>query len=96
MRQMNFKLWLESEADDNYVRWKDIITGYLNLDPQNGLSQPLNTFNSNNLKEKLKGLGEFGKLPVDVQQKVLGMIDGPQGTVGDLVRMIAGEPRINV
>lgn len=90
---MNFKTWL-FEFDD-YSRWKSVLLGYLNLDPTNGLSQTLDTMNKPNLKRRLQGLGEFAKLPADVQQKVFGFIDGPQsGTVGDLIRQIAGEPRL--
>lgn len=89
---MRFKKWLE-DSEDNFSHWKDIILGYLGLNDENGLSQSLDTFNPEQLREKLQGLGEFSKLSPETQQKVLGMIDGVQGgTVGDLIRVMAGEP----
>ncbi len=88
---VNFKMWLE-DTEDNFSHWKDIILGYLNLDQENGLSQTLDTFDSQHLKEKLQGLGEFTKLSPDTQNKVMSMIDGPQGgTVGDLIRQMSSE-----
>jgi len=90
---MNFKLWLE--LADDYSKWKEIILGYFDLDPHNGLSQTIDTLNKNNFKQKLQSLGEFAKLPNHTQQRVLAFVDGEQpGTIGDLVRQIAGEPRI--
>jgi hypothetical protein len=89
---INFKLWL-TEEEDAFSKWKGILLGYLNLDPNNGMSQTLDTMNKHNLKQRLQGLGEFTKLDPNHQQRVLGFIDGPQsGTVGDLIRQIAGEP----
>jgi hypothetical protein len=94
MRQVTFKHWL-TEEEDAMSKWKGILLGYLNLDPVNGLSQTLDTMNKPNLKRRLQGLGEFTKLPMQVQQKVFAMIDGPQsGTVGDLIRAIASTPLI--
>lgn len=91
---MTFKVWLELVEND-YAKWKDIILGYFNLDRNNGLSQTIDTLDKNNFKQKLQSLGEFAKLPPEVQNRVLAFIDGPQsGTVGDLVRQIAGEPRM--
>jgi len=90
----NFKYWL-AEEEDAFSHWKTVILGYLNLDPNNGLSQTLDTMNKPNIKRRLLGLGEFRKLDPNTQQRVLGFIDGPQsGTVGDLVRQLAGEPRM--
>ncbi len=94
MRKANFKDWLATEESDAYSHWKNIIIGYLNLDPTNGLSQTLDTMNKSNLKSKLQGLAEFGKLPPSDQQRVFGVIDGPQsGTVDDLVRIISSGNR---
>lgn len=94
MRELTFKYWLV-EMEDPQAKWKSILLGYLNLDPVNGLSQTLDTMNKPNLKRRLQGLGEFAKLPAQIQQRVLAFIDGPQsGTVGDLIRQIASEPRL--
>ena len=90
---MEFRIWLE--YGDNFTRWKNLLLGYLGLDQNNGLSQPLDAFDSQNTKRRLSGLGEFTKLPGDVQMRVLSMFDEPQGgTVGDLIRMIASHSRM--
>lgn len=94
---MNFKMWLEGDEDENYSRWKDIVIGHLNLNQENGLSIPLDSFNPEHLKAKLQSLAEFGKLQPGIQKSVLDMISMEQsGTVGDLIRKIAGEPRMAV
>ena len=84
---MNFKEWLNND----FSHWKNILLGYLDLDRRNGLSQTLDTMNTHNLQAKLQGLGEFAKLPLPDQQRVLGFIERGQGTIGDLIRQISGD-----
>lgn len=87
-----FKKWLEAEEQD-FDYYRDIILNFLNLDPAKGLSLSLDAINKNNLKQKLQGLGEFARLPVEIQQQVMGRIDQGGGTIGDLVRLMASQPQ---
>jgi hypothetical protein len=89
---MTFKNWLQTEQNKDFSYWKNLILGYLNLDQRNGLSQPLDTMNKNNLKAKLQSLGEFMKLSSQTQHRALGFIDeSPGGTIGDLIRYLSGD-----
>lgn len=86
---MKFKQWLENDEKD-FDFFRNVILNYLGLHSEKGLSQGLDTFNKDNLKEKLQALGEFSALPQDVQSNVLARIDSAQGgTVGDLIRLMA-------
>jgi hypothetical protein len=86
---MKFRQWLESE-EKNFDFYRNVILNYLGLDGEKGMSQGLDTFNKDNLKQKLQSLGEFSALPNDVQTNVLARIDSSQGgTVGDLLRLMA-------
>lgn len=86
---MNFKKWFENQQKD-FDFYRDIMLNYLGLDPSKGLSQSLDTFNKENLKQKLQGLGEFSALPDHVQQDILARIDTAQGgTMGDLIRLMS-------
>lgn len=86
---MNFKKWFENQQKD-FDFYRDIMLNYLGLDPSKGLSQSLDTFNKENLKQKLQGLGEFSALPDHVQQDILARIDAMQGgTMGDLIRLMS-------
>lgn len=86
---MNFKKWFENQQKD-FDFYRDIMLNYLGLDPSKGLSQSLDTFNKENLKQKLQGLGEFSALPDHVQQDILARIDTTQGgTMGDLIRLMS-------
>jgi hypothetical protein len=86
---MKFRQWLESE-EKNFDFYRNVILNYLGLHSEKGLSQSLDTFNKDNLKQKLQSLGEFSALPNDIQNNVIARIDGTQGgTVGDLIRLMA-------
>jgi len=86
---MKFRQWLESEEKD-FDFYRNVILNYLGLDVKKGLSQGLDTFNKDNLKQKLQSLGEFSALPEDIQGSVLARIDSSQGgTIGDLLRLMA-------
>ena len=86
---MNFKKWFENQQKD-FDFYRDIVLNYLGLDPSKGLSQNLDAFNKENLKQKLQGLGEFSALPDHVQQDILNKIDNTQGgTIGDLIRLMS-------
>lgn len=85
---MNFKTWLEfQEKDFNY--YKNLIMGKLDLESPEGLSVSINTFNSQNLIEQLQGLGEFKELSSDIQQQVINKIKSGDGTIEDLIRLMA-------
>lgn len=91
---MNFKKWFEDQQKD-FDFYRDIMLNYLGLDPSKGLGQNLDTFNKENLKQKLQGLGEFSALPDHVQQDILGKIDNTQGgTMGDLIRLMSSHREI--
>lgn len=85
---IHFKHWLENEAKD-FDFYHNLIVNYLGLDNDKGLSQNLDTFNQENLKQKLQALGEFSALPDDVKMEILARIDSGQGTVGDLIKIMA-------
>jgi len=86
---MKFRYWLESEEKD-FDFYRNVILNYLGLHPEKGLSQSLDTFNKDNLKQKLQSLGEFSALPDDVQKNVLYLIDSPQGgTISDILKLMA-------
>ena len=85
---MNFKTWLEfQEKDFNY--YKNLILGKLDLESPEGLSVSLDTFNSQNLIEQLQGLGEFKELSSDVQQQIINKVKSGDGTIEDLIRLMA-------
>lgn len=85
---MNFKTWLEfQEKDFNY--YKSLILGKLDLESPEGLSVTLDTFNTRNLIEELQGLGEFKELSSDIQQLILNKIRSGDGTIEDLIRIMA-------
>ena len=86
---MKFAQWLESEEKD-FKFYQNVILNHLGLDPKKGLSQDLNSFNKQNLKQKLTSLGIFTALPEEVQSNVFSRIDSSQGgTMGDILRLIA-------
>ncbi len=88
--RISFHIWLEDAEEQDFNFWKDLILNYLGLDQQNGLSIPLKTLDLQNLQAKLQGLGEFARLPTDIQQRAIGLLSRPNpGTMGDLVRAIA-------
>lgn len=86
---MDFKKWFENEQKD-FNFFKDVFLNYLGLDQSKGLSQRLDSFDKDNLKQKLQGLGEFSVLPDHMQQEILTKIDNNQGgTMGDLIRLMS-------
>ena len=98
---MHFSLWLERDEKD-FSFFRNLILGKLGLDGNEGLSQRLNTYDSNNLILKLDSLGEFKNLPQTIQDQVRGQISGGIGTLSDLIRIMSssgrelGESRINL
>jgi hypothetical protein len=83
----NFKLWLEERSFDKY---KKIILNYLNLDPDNGLSQPLDSLNRDDLYKKFTSLGIFTELPEQKRDEILAILKMPVNkTMGDLIRIMA-------
>lgn len=83
----NFKNWLENEEDFDF--YHNLIVNYLGLDTEKGLSQSLDAFNQDNLKQKLQALGEFSSLPEDAKMQIIARIDNGQGTIGDLIKIMA-------
>ena len=88
---MNFRLWLEfQEKDFNY--YKTLVLAKLNLESPEGLSVGIDSFESDNLISSLEGLGEFKELSTDIQQQIKDKIDVGEGTVEDIIRMMAEQP----
>lgn len=90
-KKMNFRLWLEfQEKDFNY--YKTLVLAKLNLESPEGLSVGIDSFESDNLISSLEGLGEFKELSTDIQQQIKDKIDVGEGTVEDIIRMMAEQP----
>jgi hypothetical protein len=88
---MQFKIWLNEEQ--GYDFFKNILFGKLNLDRDHGLSQEVDTWEPDNLINMLNGLGEFKKLPQQVQDQAIGQIRSRMGTLGDLIQIMASSSR---
>jgi hypothetical protein len=87
---MNFKMWLEyQEKDFNY--YKNLILGMLNLESPEGLSASLDTFKPDILISSLEALGEFKELSADIQQQVKDKIQVGEGSIEDLIRLMADD-----
>lgn len=89
---MHFSLWLERDEKD-FSFFRNLILGKLGLDGNEGLSQRLNTYDSNNLISKLDSLGEFKNLPQTIQDQVKGQISSGIGTLSDLIRIMSSSGR---
>lgn len=81
---MQFREWI-----DDFPKWKNIVTGLLNLNPDKGLSQTLDGFDANDVRAKLSKLAEFAKLSDQAQTRALSVVD-TGGSVGELVKALAG------
>lgn len=81
-----FLLWLEEEDKNNL---KDALLHILHLD-EDGLSTPLEAFDSSELLSQLDGLGEFKSLSAEKQNEIKTIINQQKGTVGDLVDAMTG------
>ena len=87
---MNFKIWLEyQEKDFNY--YKNLILGMLNLESPEGLSASLDTFKPDILISSLEAMGEFKELNSDIQQQVKDKIQVGEGSIEDLIRLMADD-----
>jgi len=85
---ISFKLWLEDEEKD-FDFYKNLVLGKLNLDKVEGLSATLNTWEPDNLISKLNSLGEFKQLADETQDQVTGKIRAGDGTLSDIIRLMA-------
>jgi hypothetical protein len=87
---MNFKIWLEyQEKDFNY--YKNLILGMLNLESPEGLSASLDSFKPDILISSLEAMGEFKELNSDIQQQVKDKIQVGEGSIEDLIRLMADD-----
>ena len=87
---MDFKTWLEYEEKDLGF-YRNLVLGKLDLESPEGMSVTLDSFNSENLIEQLRSLGEFKELSQELQQRIVDKVKTGDGTVGDIVGMMAGE-----
>lgn len=89
---MNFKKWLAEYDEKGFNYYKNMLLGKLNLDPTQGLDQDLNAWEPTQLISMLNGLGEFKQLSPDRQGQVIDQIKNGNGSIGDLIRLMA-EPQ---
>ena len=87
---LSFNTWLEYR-DRDFSFFRNLVLGKLSLDRDEGLSATVDSFQKENLTSVLQGLGEFKELPEDVQSQVLGKVQAGDGTIGDLVRIMASK-----
>jgi hypothetical protein len=84
----SFKIWLEDEEKD-FDFYKNLVLGKLDLDRVEGLSATLSTWEPDYLINILNSLGEFKELSSEVQEQVTGKIRSGDGTLSDLIRIMA-------
>lgn len=85
-------MWLERDEKD-YNFFRNLVLGKLGLDSSEGLSQRLNTYESNSLISKLDSLGVFKNLPQTVQDQVKGQIQSGSGTINDIINIMSSSRR---
>lgn len=86
--RMTFKIWLEA-SEKGFEFFKNMVLGRLNLNKVDGLSAALGTWEPDALINVLNDLGEFKNLSDEVQQQVIGRIRSGDGTLGDLIKLMA-------
>jgi len=86
--ETSFKSWLETLEDQGFEKTKEIILGFLNLDPHNGLSANLDELGRQKILTQLSNLGEFMEHPnrAGIQAAIM---NNQAKTVGDVVRMMS-------
>lgn len=85
-------MWLERDEKD-YNFFRNLVLGKLGLNSSEGLSQRLNTYESNSLISKLDSLGVFKNLPQTVQDQVKGQIQSGSGTINDIINIMSSSGR---
>jgi len=87
---MKFKNWFEQiEKDKDF--YKDLLVKTLGIDPENGLFQPINSYDIDELLDKINELGEFKQLPASIQQSVSDKIKSEEGVLLDLINLMSPE-----
>ena len=87
---MTFKIGLEYQEKD-FSYYKNLILGMLNLESPEGLSASLDSFKPDILISSLEALGEFKELSADIQQQVKDKIQVGEGSIEDLIRLMADD-----
>ena len=92
MQKVFFKLWLEDEQS-KFEFYKDLILGKLNSKKKKfDLSTSLNMWKpAENLIDMLQSLGEYKNLDDDIQERIEDKITSGNGTLEDIVRLMAKE-----
>jgi hypothetical protein len=85
---MKFKNWFE-QVEKDYDFYKDLLVKTLGIDPENGIFQPINSYDINELLEKINDLGEFKQLPAEIQQSVLDKIKSEEGVLLDVINLMS-------
>jgi hypothetical protein len=87
-----FNEWFLEREEKDFSWYSDAVLGKLGLD-QEGLDQPINAFNQDELINKIQELGIFANLPDEIKSNVLSQIDNSfvtgQGSIRDLVTIMA-------
>jgi hypothetical protein len=93
MNLIYFKNWLFEDEQKDYEFYKNLILGKLNSgkkEEKYDVSTSLNVWKPvENLISSLENLGEFKIFDVEVQKQVLDKINSKEGTLDDIIRLIA-------
>lgn len=93
MTVIYFKNWLFEDEQKDYEFYKNLILGKLNGDKKEekyNISTSLNVWKpSEKLIMSLENLGEFKSLGEDVQKQVREKINSQEGTLDDVIHLIA-------
>ena len=99
MDNISFKNWLFEDEQKDFEFYKDLILGKLNTGKnkvQYDMSTSLNVWNPpDKLTSALENLGEFKSLDDSLQKQVTEKINSKEGTLGDVVRLIARKVKKN-
>lgn len=87
-----FNEWFLEREEKDFSWFADAILGKLGLE-QEGLDQPIRSFDKEELIKKIQELGVFANLPDDIKSNVISQIDNSfvtgQGSIRDLVAIMA-------
>jgi DNA primase len=86
---MDFRGWFfEAKTRKNYEK---ILINLLDLDPNEGMNQKLNTLNADKLKKQIDDSGELEDLSLEKKSKIKNRIDSASSSdsINDLVSIMA-------
>ena len=90
--EFSFKIWLEDEQE-KYDMYKDLVLGKLNSGKKKtdyDVSTAISVWKpTENLVSELESLGEFKNLSDDKQKQIKDKISSGDGTLEDVIRLMA-------